>query len=217
MIRCTQVGKRYPGGQTALHDVSCDIAAGEMVLVTGHSGAGKSTLVKLIAAIEPPSAGSIVVNGQNLAALRPSALPYVRRNFGLVFQDQKLLFDRSVLDNVLLPLAIVGVPTAEAQRRASAALDKVGLLDRARANPVALSGGEQQRLAIARAVVNRPAILLADEPTANLDDDSAGAILDLFADFHRVGVTVVVAAHDTHWQQRLGARVLRLAHGSLAA
>jgi cell division transport system ATP-binding protein len=217
MIVCSGVGKRYPGGLTALEDVSCEIGTGEMVFVTGHSGAGKSTLVKLIAAIERPTAGSIVVNGQNLSALRPGALPYLRRNFGLVFQDQKLLFDRNALDNVLLPLAIVGTPHQEAVRRAQAALDKVGLLDRAKANPITLSGGEQQRLAIARAVVNRPAILLADEPTANLDADSAAGILDIFRAFHQVGVTVIIATHDPQWSGLPNTRVLRLAHGKVAA
>ncbi|HNN07575.1 MAG TPA: ATP-binding cassette domain-containing protein [Azospira sp.] len=217
MITCSAVGKRYPGGLTALDGVSCDIAAGEMVFITGHSGAGKSTLVKLIAAIERPTAGSIVVNGQNLAALRGSALPYLRRNLGLVFQDQKLLFDRNALENVLLPLAIIGTPMREATRRAQAALDKVGLLERAKANPIALSGGEQQRLAIARAVVNRPAILIADEPTANLDAESAARILDIFHAFHQVGVTVLVATHDPQWSGRTATRELRLARGSLVA
>ena len=217
MITCSAVGKRYPGGLTALDGVSCDIAAGEMVFITGHSGAGKSTLVKLIAAIERPTAGSIVVNGQNLAALRGSALPYLRRNLGLVFQDQKLLFDRNALENVLLPLAIIGTPMREATRRAQAALDKVGLLERAKANPIALSGGEQQRLAIARAVVNRPAILIADEPTANLDAESAARILDIFHAFHQVGVTVLVATHDPQLSGRAATRELRLAHGSLVA
>lgn len=215
MIVCSAVSKRYPGGLTALAGVSCTIDRGEMVFVSGHSGAGKSTLVKLFAAIEPPSAGSIVVFGQNLAALRASAIPYLRRNFGLVFQDQKLLFDRSALDNVLLPLAIVGAPRKEALRRAQAALDKVGLLDRAKALPVALSGGEQQRLAIARAVVNRPAILLADEPTANLDTAAAAAIFDIFRAFHQVGVTVIVATHDP--QAQAGERILRLAQGRVVA
>jgi cell division transport system ATP-binding protein len=177
MISFSAVTKRYPEGLEALRDVSFSISAGEMVFFTGHSGAGKSTVFRLLAAIERPTSGSIVVNGQNLAALRKSAIPYLRRNFGLIFQDQKLLFDRSVLDNVLLPLAIVGAPHKEALRRARAALDKVGLLEREKAHPIALSGGEQQRLAIARAVVNRPAILLADEPTANLDADSASDIL----------------------------------------
>lgn len=213
MIVCSGVGKRYPGGLTALTDVSCEIATGEMVFVAGHSGAGKSTLVKLFAAIERPTAGGIVVNGQNLAALRPGAIPYLRRNFGLVFQDQKLLFDRNVLENVLLPLAIVGTPRHEALRRAQAALDKVGLLAREKANPIALSGGEQQRLAIARAVVNRPTVLLADEPTANLDSASAQDIRTLFADFHRVGVTIVVATHDQSWIQHCQGNALRLDHG----
>ena len=217
MISCSGVGKRYPGGLTALDNVSCEIAAGEMIFITGHSGAGKSTLVKLIAAIERPTAGSIVVNGQNLAALRDGALPYLRRNIGLIFQDQKLLFDRNALENVLLPLAIIGTPIREATRRAQAALDKVGLLDRARANPIALSGGEQKRLAIARAVVNRPAILLADEPTANLDNESAGRVLDIFRAFHQVGVTVLVATHEPQWSATSPAREIRLSHGSLAA
>lgn len=216
MISCSGVGKRYPGGLTALENVSCDIAAGEMVFITGHSGAGKSTLVRLIAAIERPTAGGIVVNGQNLAALRDNALPYLRRNLGLIFQDQKLLFDRNALENVLLPLAIVGTPPREARRRAQAALDKVGLLERARANPIALSGGEQQRLAIARAVVNRPAILLADEPTANLDEESAEHILGIFREFHQVGVTVLVATHAVP-ASAAGAREIRLARGGLAA
>jgi cell division transport system ATP-binding protein len=169
----------------------------------------------LIAAIERPSSGSIVVNGQNLAALRKGAIPYLRRNFGLIFQDQKLLFDRSVLDNVLLPLAIVGQTGKDATRRARAALDKVGLLAREKAFPIALSGGEQQRLAIARAVVNRPAILLADEPTANLDNQSAAAILEIFRAFHQVGVTVVIATHDPQWMARLSARMLRLEKGQI--
>ena len=215
MISVSAVTKRYPHGLEALKDVSFEIGSGEMVFITGHSGAGKSTLFRLLSAIERPTSGSIVVNGQNIAALRRSAIPYLRRNFGLIFQDQKLLFDRSVLDNVLLPLAIVGLPTREAHRRARAALDKVGLLDRERARPIALSGGEQQRLAIARAVVNRPSILLADEPTANLDSESAGTILDLFRSFHQVGVTLVIATHDPQWMARFSPRVLRLERGRL--
>ena len=215
MISASAVSKRYPEELQALSDVSFEIDAGEMVFITGHSGAGKSTLFRLLAAIERPTSGSIVVNGQNLAALRKSAIPYLRRNFGLIFQDQKLLFDRNVLDNVLLPLAIVGLPAKESDRRARAALDKVGLLGREKANPIALSGGEQQRLAIARAVVNRPAILLADEPTANLDADSAAAILEIFRAFHQVGVTLVIATHDPQWMARLAPRVLRLEHGRL--
>lgn len=215
MISASAVSKRYPQGLEALKDVSFEIEAGELVFITGHSGAGKSTLFRLLAAIERPTSGSIVVNGQNLAALRKGAIPFLRRNFGLIFQDQKLLFDRSVLDNVLLPLAIVGLSAKEATRRARAALDKVGLLDREKANPVALSGGEQQRLAIARAVVNRPAILLADEPSANLDADSASQILDLFNAFHQVGVTVVIATHDPQWLARCAPRVLQLDRGRL--
>ncbi|HQU79668.1 MAG TPA: cell division ATP-binding protein FtsE [Azonexus sp.] len=217
MIVASNLSKRYPGGYEALKDISFEISAGQMVFITGHSGAGKSTLVKLIASIERPTAGSLVVNGQNLSALRRSAIPYVRRHLGMVFQDQKLLFDRSALDNVLLPLQIAGLPRREAIRRASAALDKVGLLAREKANPIALSGGEQQRLAIARAVVNRPTVLLADEPTGNLDSDSAADILEIFAEFHQVGVTVVVATHDQSWIERYHPNVLRLDHGRLVA
>ena len=217
MIVASNLSKRYPGGYEALKDISFEISAGQMVFITGHSGAGKSTLVKLIASIERPTAGSLVVNGQNLSALRRTAIPYVRRHLGMVFQDQKLLFDRSALDNVLLPLQIAGLPRREAIRRASAALDKVGLLAREKANPIALSGGEQQRLAIARAVVNRPTVLLADEPTGNLDSDSAADILEIFAEFHQVGVTVVVATHDQSWIERYHPNVLRLDHGRLVA
>ena len=215
MISASAVSKRYPEGLQALSDVTFEIDAGEMVFITGHSGAGKSTLFRLLAAIERPTSGSIVVNGQNLAALSKSAIPYLRRNFGLIFQDQKLLFDRSVLDNVLLPLAIVGLPAREAARRARAALDKVGLLDREKANPIALSGGEQQRLAIARAVVNRPAILLADEPAANLDAESAAAILEIFRAFHQVGVTLLIATHNPQWMASFSPRVLQLERGHL--
>ena len=216
MIVASGLAKRYPGGFEALKGIDFTIDAGQMLFITGHSGAGKTTLVKLIASIERPTAGSLIVNGQNIAALRRSALPYVRRHFGMVFQDQKLLFDRSALDNVLLPLQIAGLPRREAVRRAQAALDKVGLLAREKAMPVALSGGEQQRLAIARAVVNRPVVLIADEPSGNLDAEAAEQILDLFIDFNRVGVTVVVATHDRNWIERCQANVLRLDHGRLA-
>ncbi len=217
MIVASALTKRYPEGREALAGVSFEIADGEMAFITGHSGAGKSTLFRLMAGIERPTSGSIVVNGQNLAALRKGAVPYLRRNFGLIFQDQKLLFDRNVLANVMLPLAIVGLPHREAERRALAALDKVGLHGREKALPIALSGGEQQRLAIARAVVNRPAILLADEPTANLDAASAADILEIFRAFHQVGVTVIVATHDPQWMARLSPRILRLEQGRLLA
>jgi len=217
LINFSAVSKRYPGGQDALRGVSFALESGEFAFLTGHSGAGKSTLLKLIPAIERPTSGSVVVNGQNIGALKRSAVPYLRRNLGLVFQDQKLLFDRSVYDNVMLPLSFSGQRPREAARRARAALDKVGLLARERANPVQLSGGEQQRLAIARAVVNRPAILVADEPTANLDAQSAAHIIDIFVSFHQVGVTLLIATHDQALIERYGKRVLRLAEGRLAA
>jgi cell division transport system ATP-binding protein len=216
LISFSGVAKRYPGGHEALKEVSFTIEPGEFVFVGGHTGAGKTTLLKLIAAIERPSAGAVLVNGQNVGALKRAAVPYLRRNLGLVFQDQKLLYDRSVRDNVMLPLAFSGLAAKEAERRMRAALDKVGLLARERANPIQLSGGEQQRLAIARAVVNRPSILLADEPTANLDADSAAAILDIFVAFNQVGVSVLVATHDETLMRRYAKRVLRLAQGRLA-
>ena len=216
MVSFSSVAKRYPGGQEALKSVTFSIDAGELAFVTGRSGAGKSTLLKLIAAIERPTSGSVIVNGQNVGALKRAAVPYLRRNIGLVFQDQKLLYDRSVFDNVMLPLAFSGLPPREAARRARAALDKVGLLAREKANPIPLSGGEQQRLAIARAVVNRPGILIGDEPTANLDAESAGLILDVFVGFNQVGVTVLIATHDQGLVGRHGRRVLRLEEGRIA-
>ena len=216
MISFSGVSKRYPGGLVALQEVSFSIQPGEIAFVTGHSGAGKSTLLKLIPAIERPSSGSVVVNGQNVSALKRTAVPVLRRNLGLVFQDQKLLYDRTVFQNVMLPLAFSDHPPKEAARRARAALDKVGLLPRERANPVQLSGGEQQRLAIARAVVNRPSILIADEPTANLDTESAARIIDIFISFNQVGVMVLIATHDEQLIRRLGTRTLRLDRGRLA-
>ncbi len=213
MIQFDRIAKRYPPDITALSDVSAEIAAGELVTIVGHSGAGKSTLLKLIPGIERPTAGVVLVNGQNVGSLGHGALPYLRRNMGLVFQDQKLLFDRSVLANVLLPLEITGFPGRDAQRRAEAALDKVGLLPRAKALPVALSGGEQQRLAIARAVVHRPGLLLADEPTAYLDAATARDVAGIFIEFNRVGVVVLVATYDDSLFP--GARRLQLDHGRL--
>ncbi len=216
MISFSGVAQRYPGGHEALKGITCAIDAAEFVCLAGHSGAGKSTLLKLIAAIERPSAGAVLVSGQNVGTLSRAAVPFLRRNLGIVFQDQKLLYDRSVFDNVVLPLAFGDLAPREAARRARAALDKVGLLARERANPVQLSGGEQQRLAIARAVVNRPAILLADEPTANLDAVAAAGILEIFTAFNQVGVTVLVASHDEALLARYSRRTLRLDHGRLA-
>ncbi|MFH2139409.1 MAG: cell division ATP-binding protein FtsE [Pseudomonadota bacterium] len=215
MIRFGQVYKRYPGGHEALQDVSFDIAKGEMVYLTGHSGAGKSTLLKLVAAIERPTSGSVLINGHNIRAIKREAIPALRRNIGLIFQDHKLLFDRSAFDNVLLPLQISGFDHREAAKRVRAALDKVGLLTREKANPIALSGGEQQRLCIARAIVSRPDILLADEPTGNLDADYSSEILNIFKSFHQVGVTLLISTHDQTVLQRFPARALHLDHGVL--
>jgi cell division transport system ATP-binding protein len=216
MISLSQVTKRYPGGYEALRGVSLTVERGQMAFVTGPSGAGKSTLLKLMAAIERPTSGSVLVNGQNAGALRPGAVPFLRRNFGLIFQDQKLLFDRTAFDNVMLPLSVIGFDRREATRRTRAALDKVGLLAREKANPVTLSGGEQQRLAIARAVVHRPAILIADEPTGNLDATYAAEIGELFRSFNQVGVTVVIATHDAAFAARLKPRLIALAEGRVA-
>jgi cell division transport system ATP-binding protein len=217
MISISHLSKRYPGSFQALHDVTCRVESGEMVFVTGHSGAGKSTLLKLIAAIEKPTAGSVLINGQNVTAMKSGAIPFLRRNFGLIFQDHKLLFDRSVFDNVALPLIISGFPRREVARRVRAALDKVGLLGKEKARPITLSGGEQQRLCIARAIVNRPAILMADEPTGNLDAAYAEDIIGMFKAFNQVGVTVLIATHDLSMIDQLGARRLHLDHGRLAA
>ena len=186
-----------------------------MVFLMGHSGAGKSTLLKLIAAIERPTSGSVVVNGQNVGALGRARFPYLRRNFGLVFQDHKLLFDRSVFENVMLPLNIVGYDRREAARRVRAALDKVGLLAHEKALPITLSGGEQQRLCIARAVVHRPSILLADEPTGNLDAAYAAEIGELFRAFNQVGATVVIATHDGQLAERLAPRLITARFGRI--
>ena len=215
IISLHQVSKRYPGGFEALKAVSFSVESGEMLFLTGHSGAGKTTLLKLIAAMERANGGTVLVNGQNVSTMRPAAIPYLRRNLGLVFQGQKLLYDRTVFDNVMLPLIVTGQPYREAARRARAALDKVGLLTREKANPVTLSGGEQQRLCVARAVVNRPAILLADEPTASLDSAYADEIMEMFIAFNQVGVTVLVATHDRQLIGKYRKRVLILDHGKL--
>jgi cell division transport system ATP-binding protein len=217
VINFSQVCKRYPGGFEALKNISFSIESGEMVFITGHSGAGKSTLLKLMTAIERPTSGSVIINGQNVGALRPRAIPFLRRNFGLIFQDHKLLFDRNVFDNVMLPLNIRGFDRREAARRVRAALDKVGLLPKEKARPITLSGGEQQRLCIARAIVHRPAILLADEPTGNLDAAYANELGELFKSFNQVGVTVVIATHDENLAARLKPRTITLTQGTLAA
>ncbi|MFA6014169.1 MAG: cell division ATP-binding protein FtsE [Gallionellaceae bacterium] len=215
MIKFNQVYKRYQGGYEALKNLSFEIAAGEMVFLTGHSGAGKSTLLKLIAAIERPTSGSVLVKGQNIKTLKSAALPYLRRNLGLIFQDHKLLFDRNVFENVMLPLQICGFDHRESTKRVHAALDKVGLLKREKSNPIALSGGEQQRLCIARAIVNRPTVLLADEPTGNLDSEYSNEIMEIFKSFHQVGVTLLISTHDETMLQKFPARILHLQHGEL--
>ena len=215
VIALNAVTKRYPGGHDALKSASLTIDEGEMVFLMGHSGAGKSTLLKLIAGIERPTSGSVVVNGENVGALRPRAIPYLRRNFGLVFQDHKLLFDHNVFANVMLPLDILGYSRRDAARRVRAALDKVGLLGHEKAMPITLSGGEQQRLCIARAIVHRPAILLADEPSGNLDAAYAAEIGELFRSFNQVGATVVIATHDAQLAERLRPRLVTLASGRI--
>lgn len=196
MIKFDQVSKRYPGSFDALQNISFEINQGDIVFVTGHSGAGKSTLLKLIAGIERPTSGTVLIGNQNISQLRNSALPFLRRKFGLVFQDHKLLYDRNCYENVALPLYINGITGNEAGKRIRAALDKVGLLNKEKAMPITLSGGEQQRLAIARAVVSRPSILIADEPTGNLDEGYAQDIMQLFFAFQQVGVTLIMATHQ---------------------
>ncbi|WP_410499988.1 cell division ATP-binding protein FtsE [Chitinibacter sp. S2-10] len=217
MIQFQQVSKSYPGGFDAIKNLSFEIPTGELVFLAGHSGAGKSTLLKLIAGIEKPSSGAVLLNGQNLARMSRASLPFVRRHLGIIFQDHKILYDRSVFDNVRLPLDITGFDHKEGRRRVLAALDKVGLAGKEKLNPVSLSGGEQQRLCIARAVVHRPSILLADEPTANLDRDYANDILELFKSFHQVGVTLVISAHDESLMADYGRRILRLKNGQFTA
>jgi len=213
MIEFQHVFKSYGRGRNILADISFRIEPGEFVLVSGPSGAGKSTLLKLIGGLEPPTRGSILVNGQRLDKLPARARPYLRRAVGVILQDTHLLYDRSAFANVLLPLAVLGLEPGAAAARARAAMEKVGLSGKEDLNPVELSGGEQQRLAIARAIVNRPAILIADEPTANLDRDTAQRIMSVFRDFNRVGVTLLIASHDEALMAGHAARTLRVEPG----
>ena len=215
MIRFDQVSKRYEGGREALSRVSFELADAEMAFLTGHSGAGKSTLMKLIIMMERPSQGQVFLQNQNLNRLARRHIPQVRRSVGVVFQNHQLLFDRTVFDNVALPLTVAGYQPREIGRRVRAALSKVGLSDKESRFPVALSGGEQQRVGIARAVVNKPPVLLADEPTGNLDPELSAEIMNLFQQFNQVGVTVLIATHDLDLVGRMGLRQLSLAQGEL--
>ncbi|MEO8802777.1 MAG: cell division ATP-binding protein FtsE [Rudaea sp.] len=215
MIRFEHVSKRYPAGHEALRELNFELGAGEMAFVTGHSGAGKSTLLKLIALLERPTRGQVLVNERNLNAVRRRGIAQVRRGIGMVFQNHRLLMDRSVFDNVGLPLVIAGTPREEIGKRVRAALDKVGLLAREQALPETLSTGEQQRVGIARAIVGKPPLLIADEPTGNLDPQLSEEIMSLFAQFQQVGTTVLIASHDLALIKRMNKRVLVLDHGAL--
>ena len=215
MIRFEQVSKLYPGGHQALQKVSFHLQKGEMVFLTGHSGAGKSTLLKLIAMMEHPSDGRLSFNGHDVTRLSRRDIPYIRRQIGMIFQDHRLLMDRTVYENVALPLIIDGFTPGEAQKRVSAALDKVGLHDKSGYLPLMLSGGEQQRVGIARAIVNTPPLLLADEPTGNLDDQLGADIMHLFSEFNDVGTTVLIASHDMGLIRTSGCRTLTLKEGRL--
>ncbi|XYJ09792.1 cell division ATP-binding protein FtsE [Telluria sp. B2] len=216
MIEFHNVSKKYSVDATALRDVTLNIDKGELVYLAGPSGAGKSTLMKMVAAVERPSSGRVVVFGQDIGKIRKAGIPFLRRNLGLIFQHQRLLNDRNILANTMLPLLVTGAPKAQAEQRARAALDKVGLLERAKAHPLELSGGEQQRVAIARAIVNRPQIILADEPTANLDRVAADKVIDALRAFNAVGVTCVISTHDEQVLDQAG-RVIRLEHGQLVS
>jgi cell division transport system ATP-binding protein len=213
MIRFDQVFKRYPNGREALAGVSFNIESGALTFLTGHSGAGKSSILKLIALIERPTRGQVIVNSQNTSGVTSRGIPHFRRQIGVVFQDHKLLHDRPVADNVALPLVIAGVPKREIDKRVRAALDQVGLLDREKSLPLELSTGEQQRVGIARAVVAKPMLLIADEPTGNLDPELALEVMKLFKRFSEVGVTVIVASHDVHLIDQVGARRIVLSAG----
>jgi len=214
MIEFRNVSKQYSPDAVALRDISLTVEKGELVFLAGPSGAGKSTLLKMIAAVERPTSGQVIVNGQDITRIKPVAVPFLRRNLGLIFQQQRLLTDRSILANVMLPLLVTGASRSQAEQRARAALDKVGLADRADAQPLALSGGEQQRVSIARAIVNRPQMILADEPTANLDRASANKVLDALKAFNSVGVTCLISSHDEQMLDQ-AARVIHLNQGML--
>ena len=217
MIEFHHVSKRYPGSQDALTDVSFQLDPGEMSFLTGHSGAGKSTLLKLIALLIRSTRGQVLVNGENLSKVGRRRIPYIRRNIGIIFQDHKLLFDRTVFDNVAVPLVIAGYEHREIGKRVRAALDKVGLLNKEKSYPITLSGGQQQRVGIARAVVNKPPVILADEPTGNLDPELSLEIMNLFQEFNSVGVTTLIASHDVDLIQRMNKRILTLSEGRLVA
>ena len=215
MIKLENVTKRFPGGQEALSSLSLEVDKGEMVFLTGHSGAGKSTLLRLIALIERPTSGQVIVDGKNTKRIGRRRIPNYRRQLGMVFQDHKLLYDRPVADNVALPLVIAGVGHREASRRVRAALDQVGLLHKEKQNPQTLSAGEQQRVGIARAIVTRPKVLIADEPTGNLDPELSLEVMRIFRRFNEVGVTLLIASHDISLIDKLGCRRIALADGRL--
>lgn len=217
MIEFHQVTKRYDSDHTALRQVNFQLNRGELAFLTGHSGAGKSTLLKLIMVMERPTAGEVIVGGQKLNSLPRRQIPYIRRHIGVVFQNHQLLFDRTVFDNVAMPLEVMGASPEDTGRRVRAALDKVGLLSKEKMNPLQLSGGEQQRVGIARAVVNKPPVLLADEPTGNLDPELSADIMHLFTQFSQVGVTVLVATHDIALINDMNRRTLTLNQGQLTA
>jgi cell division transport system ATP-binding protein len=216
MIRFDNVTKRYVGARDGLTEVSLDVAAGELVFLTGHSGAGKTTLLKLIALIERPTRGQVLVEGRNIGRLPARAIPKHRRSIGMVFQDHKLLPERTVFENVSLPLIIAGMARREISRRVRAALDQVGLLGRESARPDALSTGEQQRVGIARAVVSRPGLLIADEPTGNLDPALSLEIMMLFKRLNEVGVTMLIATHDLALLDLVGGRRVVLSEGRIS-
>ncbi|HIG79835.1 MAG TPA: cell division ATP-binding protein FtsE [Cycloclasticus sp.] len=215
MLQFINVSKRYPGGVDALKNVSFELQNGEMAFLTGHSGAGKSTLLKLIAILERSTQGQVMLDNQNISRISKRNVPYARRKIGMIFQDHRLLHDHTVFDNVALPLIIAGLDRHDIKRRVRAALDKVGLLGKEQRYPITLSGGEQQRIGIARAVVNRPPMILADEPTGNLDPDLSEEIMHLFEQFNQVGVTVLIASHDLSLIERMGYRTLSLSQGEM--